>query len=1319
MKKILAILTLLFTIWDSAIAQSQYLFNNSNGLTNSRINDIATDKNGMIWVATMDGLSVFDGRNFTKNAFAHQNINKICPLPNNDVLAATDKGVWRFDYRLSHFSPIKFGVKGNMTPFVSDIIHNDTIAYIATSGFGLYTYRLGDTAINFSPMTKLLDTKYIHTIFLDSKDRLWVGAFDQGTYIFRNGLLLSTPPDIPSDICKYIEDEKGNIYAASATSGVAIIPTDNKTRRISLGAIGKNFPVTSMMLEGNKLLVGTDGLGLWEYDTNTEAASQISYSDLPFDFSKSKIHDIMKDDDGNLWLGIYHKGLMLVTKESPIFENYYYRPNSDKNIGSNSVGAIASSNGEVWIGTEGDGIYVINSDKTTSHIDLTDQDGRPMTANIISMHNQDDKFIWIGTYSNDFIKFDIKARRIAKMYDIPCEKVSCICQRSDGKLLITSLGGGIGSFDPKTEEYTPGILVNPQWANCITVDNSGDHWIGTYDGLWYVASDTKTSRKYTVENGFLTDNTINDIFIDEKNQVWCATKDGIMVINPMNDKKRQLLAGHTICSITNDKMGYVWASGYDGLVRIDMEHDTFIQFGMEDGLKGSEFVSRAGITMDNGMACFGSTMGITMIKNDKLTESPTVGDVVLTGVTINNTDVEIGTQYDDIQILDKNIAEADTIQLSESTNYFAIKFATSNPANIERTSFKYRLLGFDSTFTQCSRGIMQASFTKIKSGTYTFEVIAGIRDTYSPTRRLTIIIHPTWYKTTTAKTLFAIVAVLVALLVFEYFNEKMRRRQSEQINDMKMQFFINLSHEVRTPLTLIIDPLEKLLSKPGTDAETMRLYNIMKINSQRILRLVSQLLDLRKMDKSQVMMKFGKTELCSFVRAILESCSPAADTKEITVNFTNNHNSEIYAWIDPENFEKVMLNLINNATKFVPVGGEIDIDISQYDDENKIRITVKDNGIGIKKEELEKIFERFYQVKSPDNRYITGTGVGLHLARYLVELHKGRLYAENRKDTQGSIFTVELQMGKDHLTAQDIIEQQDIPPHLNALVKRASDPAQKTIYVIDDEESIRNYLTEQLCAEYNVMPFENGKKAFDSLSSTIPTLIICDIMMPEMDGWTFCRKVKKNFKTSHIPVILLTALGDDNSKAQGIDIGADMYLEKPFNTEMLKKITKNMIENREKVAENIVQKADAYTIENIELKSQDEILIQKVKDIIKEKISCRDLNVETLADTIGISRVHLHRKIKDITGLSVRDYLKNIRMKQASLLLTNKNLTISEIAYAVGYSNPAHFSSSFKAFYGVSPTEYSGRSSKDSPSEEPTQKTDLKDNDNELTTTDI
>lgn len=1307
MKKLLLLITITAFLINASWAQSKYLFDINSGLTNTRINDITTDHNGMIWVGTQDGLYIFDGHSFSECIYPKKSITKITLLHNNDILVTTSSGIIKYNYMQSSFEELKFVSRlKSFNPYVTDIIVNDTAAYISTSGFGIYTYHIGDTAIYPSNITQLIDTKYIQSLFMDSKNRIWIASQRNSNFVYYNGNIHNAPQGTPNEIGSFIEDNNGTIYAASLSSGVGIIEPDNTVKHISLNGIGESYPVSSIMLDGGKLYIGTDGLGLWEYDISTKKSNKIIINDLSFDFGKSKIHSIEKDNDGNVWLSAYHKGLILITKESPIFENYFYQPGSPRNVGGNSVGALTKCNGNVWIGTEGDGIYIVESNKNVSHIDLTDQSGHPIMANIICMYNQNNKYIWIGTYNNGFIKIDAATHKTLKIYNIPCEKVSSITQSDNGNLLLTSLGGGIGSFDVNTGEYTQGILINPQWANCIQVDNFGDHWIATYDGLWYVDKEMKTSRKFTIDNGFLNDNTVSSLYIDNKNMIWCATNNGITIINPINDHVKHVIKGKSICSIVKDKMGYVWASCHDGLLRYNPQTDSIMEFGIEDGLKGNEFSRGAGIIMDNGMACFGGTMGITMIKSNKLGDSTNIGKVVLRGITVNNKKIGINELFKKTKILSKNIAETDTIYLSETFSNFAIQFASSNPAQIEQTRFKYRMLGFDSTFTWCAKGVTQASFTNIENGVYTLEIAANLRYAQSPVRRLTIIVSPAWYNTPVIKIIFFIIIALIIFLAYEYYMEKIRRHQSEEINEMKMQFFINISHEIRTPLTLIIDPLEKLLSKPNIDSETSKLYNIMKVNSKRILRLVSQLLDLRKIDKGQVMMKYGKTELCSFVREILESCTPLSDTKEITVNFTNNHSSEIYAWIDPENFEKIMLNLINNAIKFTPIGGEIDIDISQYDNENKIKVTVQDNGIGIKQEDIEKIFQRFYQVKTAQNRYITGTGVGLHLARYLTELHKGKLYAENRKDKQGSRFIVELQMGKKHLPENDIIEEQELMPHETALkpiAKRAQDSraaqlvnSKKNIFVIDDEESIRHYLYEQLNNEYNVICFENGKLAFDNIITYNPTLIICDIMMPEMDGWTFCRKVKRNFKTSHIPVILLTALGDDKSKAQGIDIGADMYLEKPFNTEILKKIIKNMILNREKVTDNIVQKADAYDIENIELKSQDQILMQKVMQIIKEKISCRDLNVEMLADTIGISRVHLHRKLKDITGLSARDYLKNIRMKQASLLLTDKSLSISEIAYAVGYSNPAHFSASFKAFYGVSPTEYSARSKDDS-----------------------
>jgi len=1312
MKTFFLVLVLTFFGFVKTFGQSEQLFNYTRGLSNSLVNHVFIDNNGLIWVSTQDGLNVFDGNYFGTFDIEQSYINQVYQLDNKDFMVATSKGLFRLDYQEKKFTEIKFyaGCK-NIKPFVTKIFEKDGVLFLTTSGFGLFTYQIDkDTIPVYSEYNSLMSTKFLQSVLIDSRNRMWISSFSKEYFVFDKQRNKFNFGELPEDICDFIEDDKGNIFAAGHKNGLAIIHSDNSVEKIKLTGIGEDFPVSSIYLNKDKIFIGTDGLGLQEYNLRTKISRPILSTDVTFDFSKTKIHSITQDIYGNLWLGIYQKGLMLIRKESSIFENFGYNANDPNGIGSNCVGALETVGTDIWVGTEGDGIYIIDVERKVTHLNLKNEYGENVLSNIVSLYNQDNKYMWVGTYNAGFFKLDIPSRKTLKVYHSDCDRISRLISSSDGKLWFTSYGGGVGNFNPSTGEFTMGIVDNPSWANCLAFDRFGNFWMATCDGLWFSDKNLTSSKHYTVDNHYVKDNTVNFVLTDNNNLVWAGTNKGVMILNPTTDDRRYLLENKTISAMVRDTLGFVWISSLDGLYRYDYDNDKLLYFRESDGLLGNEFSRGAGILAPDGMACFGGNMGVTHIKTDNLVDSINVGNILIHRLIVNSKEVRPGDRPGHKAILSKSILETDTIYLHESDNIFTLLFCTSNPAKLGQTTFRYRMIGFDDTFITCSNRNFRAIYTNLESGTYTFEVIANIGTEESEPKRLTIIISPYWYKTVGAKILFGIGILMFIFLVLEFFKESIRRKQSEQINEMKMQFFINISHEIRTPLTLIIDPLEKLLARKNVDPQTNALYKTMQINSRRILRLVSQLLDLRKIDKHQVMMKFGKTELCSFVAEIVESCQPLLESKEITLCMTNNRNNEIYAWIDPENFEKIILNLISNAVKFTPIGGEIDIDIDEQPSNNKIVLSITDNGIGLNPEELEKIFERFYQVKSAQTRYTTGTGVGLHLAKYLTELHKGKLYAENREDKQGSRFVIELQMGCEHLPKSDLIEESTIistplKKPLEALPKESiqknteSKPTRtrSLVFVVDDEESIRQYLQEQFSQHYDVMSFPNGKLALDNVLSEKPDLIISDIMMPEMDGWAFCKKLKRDFHTNHIPVILLTALTDEKSRSLGIEIGADMYMEKPFNTEFLLKVAKNLIENRKKIVDNVTNKAENFNIENIQMKSQDEILMQKVMQIIKDKISDRNLNVEMLADAIGISRVHLHRKIKEITGLTARDFLKNIKMKQASYLLTDKSLTISEIAYAVGYSNPAHFSSSFKAFYGISPLAYSQREKENIP----------------------
>ncbi len=546
--------------------------------------------------------------------------------------------------------------------------------------------------------------------------------------------------------------------------------------------------------------------------------------------------------------------------------------------------------------------------------------------------------------------------------------------------------------------------------------------------------------------------------------------------------------------------------------------------------------------------------------------------------------------------------------------------------------------------------------------------------------------------------------MLFFLSIFMVFAEKIKHREAEKINEKKMRFFINMSHEIKTPLTLILDPLEKLMRRKNSE-EAHRLYRIMEINANRIYRLVNQLLDVRKIDKGQLLVKYQLVCLLPFVREVARAYEVMAENKNMDLVVGANP-EDIHAWIDPLNFEKVILNLLSNAFKYSVEGGKVEIEITGIKSRttsamDQVQIVVSDAGPGIPKGELEKIFERFYQAVDASNPHPTGTGIGLHLSRSLVEIHGGKLYAQNKPDGTGARFVITLPLGHKHLPAKDLILDENKLPapgqHYVAMAQAAptTTPPEKTpkrhaftIFIVDDEPEIREYLRYELGTKYTVFAYENGNKAWHALSHTRPDLVICDIMMPEMDGITLCKKIKGNVQTSHIPVILLTALSKDEDRAEGIETGADLYLVKPFNSELLSKTVQNVLENRRRIHQQWLQKSSGAPIQELKMESHDEILMQKIMSIIKENIHNSALNVEMLADGVGISRVHMHRKLKALTNQSAREFIKGIRMKQAAYILVNKKLNITEVAYAVGYENLSHFSSTFKAHFGVSPKEY-------------------------------
>lgn len=536
--------------------------------------------------------------------------------------------------------------------------------------------------------------------------------------------------------------------------------------------------------------------------------------------------------------------------------------------------------------------------------------------------------------------------------------------------------------------------------------------------------------------------------------------------------------------------------------------------------------------------------------------------------------------------------------------------------------------------------------------------------------------------------------------------EMLEHIHAEQLNEAKLQFFINISHEIRTPMSLIISPLQKLMAT-DYDTERQQSYNIIYRNAERLLRLVNQLMDIRKIDKGQMQLKFQETDIVSFIQDLHYTFAYQANTKHIKLDF-HSEVKELKAWIDPKNFDKVILNILSNAFKFTPENGNIQIRLCTGNDPNAaekalsryFEISIEDDGIGINETELERIFDRFYQIRNSQNNSNIGTGIGLHLTRSLVELHHGSITVENNQGTPGCRFIVRLPLGKEHLKPEEIdnsaVKQDSV--HITTalpttpLIETPPKTHSKSKYrvlIVEDDDEIRRYICQELGRDFHMQECRNGKEAFTYILKKTPDLIISDIMMPEMDGMTLCSKVKQNINTNHIPVILLTAKSREEDNLEGLSIGADAYITKPFSIEILRQSTFNLIKSRERLRNNFQgSQTQKERMQELEIESPDERLLDRIMKVINDNIANPELNVEMVAETVGISRVHLHRKLKELTNQSTRDLIRNLRLKQAATLLAKKRQSINEVAALTGFTNVAYFSTAFKELYGMTPTAY-------------------------------
>ncbi len=1321
-----------------ARANTDKFFGSNNQLSNSHVNYIYQDSKGYIWICTENGLNLFDGIKF--KTFTHI-ANDTTSLNNNLVLSVledscgkfwvgTSDGVQILDRETGLFQKVNLSYR-NITNFnYIKCITEDSNGHIWLSTNHSGIIRIDKESMNavyYMHTNSNICSNKINTIYEDRFGNIWIGSQDNGISVLnidnhtidnyahdpKNKNSLSS-----NKIFSIIEEPSGKILVATIDGTIDAF--DYNSRTFERDYIPSVKMVYTLYTDSKKnLWIGTDGNGLKCYNFNDKTLTTYESELINLDMREAKVHSIFEDKQHNIWVALYQKGVLMIPLKDKIFKNIGFNPfYNDKNIGNECCLTILEDhNKEIWVGTDGDGIYKLDTNRQVKTHYSKDE----FPANVVlSIFEDSQNRIWVGTYLYGLYLYNESTNRFIKksLYYNNTEvlHVNTIAEDSNGNLWIGTNEHGVCKYDPATGDtefllYNVLKSKNQILSNSVnTIDIDGHYlWIGTsVAGVSRYNMVTGTFEDYTVENGKLSNNNIFALKADQQGGVWIGTNWGLNYINPSTKKVLQYteedgLPNAAISGIVIDSNKHLWISTYYGLSYYNPQKNRFINYYTSDGLINNEFRRGAYFQSKSGEIFFGGINGLTFFYPFENQPNYGLSNLVFTDLFIYNKPVNPTNAK---SILKKSIDYSHKIELSHEIKNFSISFSALEYNNPNNVIYQARLNGFEKNWTTLPQGSNTVTYTNLKPGKYTLHIKAHLPKTPPLHREIDIVIVPPVWLSWWAKILYLLIFIIASY--WTYINIKNRNIQKKEnqkkqnennIMQSQLQFFTDISHEIRTPLTLILTPIEELI-KNTTDPNLKSTYKIIDQNGHRILRLVNQVMEMRKLDKGQVKLCAEQTHIDEFIHEIIVSFKHLSQEKNITFNLHVENNLPP-VWIDQEKLDKVIFNVLSNAFKYTPVNGKIEMSVDTTD--TSLRIRIADTGCGIPKELRETVFNRFYQVPNENNKVKMGTGIGLHLSRKLMDIHHGKIFVEDN-DHPGTVFVILLPLDDSYLKKEERkLAHSD--RNLATLVQTSITPIGKTtpetsnttsgpnkrkpkLLIVEDNQEIKDYIHKVLSREYQIFEAQNGKEGLEIAIKELPDCIISDVMMPEMDGIEMCDKIKKNEQTCHIPVIMLTAKTAIEQRIEGLKVGADSYIPNPFNIEHLKIRIQKLIELRRVMKNKYEGKGNLIKEEITSLKSTDEKFLEKLETIVKNKMAETDLSVEIISQEIGLSRSQLQRKLKQLTRQNPSDYIRITRLRHAAWLLSSKNLSISEVSYATGFSSLSHFSNCFKEFYGMSPSHY-------------------------------
>ena len=1355
---IITMMICLFSI--QAWAQSGKLFNTDNQLSSNLATQVFQDKSGFIWIATRNGLNTYDGYHITvikkdmSNflGFNSNYINSIAQDEKEHILLGTNNSLLEFTGSEFLKIPMLDSKGEELATYVKQVypLKNKDVA-VATSGYGIMLKKQDEQKCH-AMKGEVEKLKYILKLLEDKRGRLWIITEDGKLYRKEtNGRVTSHFAGTEGVGAQDIQqDALGNLYLASKNQGVYLLRAgSNAFTRIS--NIG-NLPIENIYISrNNKLYIGCDGLGIYVYDPQTGFLQDNPLFSRLVNLAKSKITSIIEDNQGNIWVSMLQKGVFMQRNIQNDFNYMGFRLGNLNVIGENCVTSLSINQGnQVWVGTDKDGLYLFNIATRSVEGHFLNQ------STVLTLCKDQQGRTWVGTYTDglgymdaagSFHPVDLGISKSVGIFDIK--------QDPQGNIWIATMGEGLFCLqkDGSRRNYRAKYGAdNNLKINCLPNDylvkmalsKDGNHvYVATSVGL--ACLDRKRNSWVSTFKGIncLNKNSFSHcVFVDSKDHVWYGTEDGAFCFDFRKGIKPKLyttangLTDNCVASITEDYQGNIWLGTIKGLNKLAFKSGTITKFYAESGLQSNEFSDASVCTTQDGKTILmGGSGGLNWFQADQVRQHPWQAKVVISGFILNNKMVTPGMKSGSYTITDNWSTLSRDFQLSHEDNTFTLQLSTLTYNDVEQISYVYSING--DAWRTVPAGQNELAFSHMAPGRYKYRIKAICNGYETPVKEFTITIHPAWYASIWAKLFYLLLLIAAIMLYLRHRKHQMEDQlilqqhiHAEEMGEAKIKFFMNISHEIRTPLTLIITPLLSLI-KEDKEPHRQGIYEIIRKNSERILHLINQMMDLRKIDKGQMVMRMCQTDMVGFINEEYELFRQQALAKNI--DFEYQHDSEeLPVWIDRNNFDKVIINILSNAFKFTPTAGHILLSLTHTD--HHAYISIKDSGIGIPKDKLETIFQRFYQSPSDPNDRNIGTGIGLDLTRSLVELHYGSISARNNegekgsKFEHGSEFIIRIPLGKDHLKPEELIDEEEVKEKQNlelAEVKQLEQEVKETenaekaesaavttdmqgklpasargnkaeIVIVEDEEDIQDYLKAQLASDFKIRTYPNGKVALNEILKNKPDLIISDVMMPEMDGTTLCTKLKANINTNDVPIILLTAKSREEDQLEGLQTGADAYILKPFNMEILRRTIINLLTMRRTLKNKFTGKeSQEEKVEQRKIQTPDDALMQRVMEVINENISDSDLSVDMIAQKVGISRVHLHRKMKELTNQTPHSFIRNIRLQQAAKLLKDGKQSITDVMYICGFSNSASFSTMFKNLYGCSPREYMQNATKE------------------------